>query len=138
MKKAYLIVFSIIIIGIGFQSCSKDDDLFGDGDMRDQFIGEWSVTDVCSKQSYRSIIRYASDNSSEVIINNFANLLLPAKAVIAGNSIVVERQEIGNGYTVSGYGKMSLNGEVISWTSHNFETSGESTECTATYNVIDD
>lgn len=133
MKRVYLILISFALIGTGFQSCSKDDDLFDDGDARDIFLGSWSVVDECTKQSYRSTISYDPSNSAQVLISNYANLNKAAKAVVAGNSIVIESQDIGNGYTVSGYGKLSLNGEIINWTSHNFETTGDLTECTATY-----
>lgn len=136
MNRVSLVLISIILIGIGFQSCTKEDDLFDDGDARDIFLGSWSVNDECTKQSYRSNISYDPSNSAQVLISNYANLNQTAKAVIAGNSIVIESQDIGNDYTVSGYGKLSLNGEIINWTSHNFETTGDLTECTATYTKV--
>lgn len=137
MKKIYLILVSLIVVGLSFQSCSEDDDLLADGDVRDMFIGEWAVSDVCSKQSYRSTISYDPTNTTQVLISNFANLNETAKAIVAGLSIVVDSQDLGNGYTVSGYGKLSLNGEVITWTSHHFETSGDITECSANYSILE-
>lgn len=131
MKKVYLFLLVYIAIGLSFHSCTKEDNLLDDGDARDTFVGEWSVTDACSKQIYRSSITFDPSNSSQVTISNYANLGQSAQAVIAGNSIYIESQDIGNGYTASGNGR--LTGEIISWTSHNFDTSGDATECTATY-----
>lgn len=134
MKKIYFIWIPILILSIGFHSCTQEDDILGDGDARDAFIGEWSVTDACNKQTYRSVISIDENNSSHVRISNFANLGKSAEAIIAGSSIYIESQEIGNGYTVSGNGR--INGEIISWTSHSFETDGSFTDCTATYSII--
>jgi len=134
MKKVYLFLFAFILIGLSFHSCTKEDDLLNDGDTRDAFVGEWSASDVCSKQIYRSSITLDPSNSSQVTIVNYANLGRSAQAVIAGNSIYIESQDIGNGYTASGNGR--LTGEIIIWTSHNFETSGDATECSATYTQV--
>jgi len=134
MKKIFLMLFSLIVIGFAFQSCTKEDDMLNDGDARDSFVGEWSVNDACSKQTYRSSISLDTDNSAQVIISNYANLGKTAKAVIAGNSIYIENQDIGNGYTANGNGR--INGEIISWTSHNYETQGDAYDCTATYSLV--
>jgi len=131
MKKIMVILGIIISSAILWQSCTKDDSIIGDADARDAFIGNWSVTDVCSKQTYGVNITANPNNSAEVIIENFANLGNSATALIAGNSIYVESQEIGNGYTVNGNGK--LTGELIAWSAYNFESEGESNECTATF-----
>lgn len=131
MKRIYFILVSIIILGISFQSCTKEDDLLNDGDARDVFVGEWSVTDNCNKQTFRSTVSLDANNTTQVIITNYANLGKSAEAVVAGNSIYIESQDIGNGYTATGNGR--LNGDIISWSNHNFETTGNSTVCSATY-----
>ena len=131
MKKL-VIILGILISGmLLWQSCTKDSSLTGDIDAREAFVGNWSVTDVCSKQTYGVNIQLNANNSAEVIIENFANLGQSATAVIADNSIYVEKQDVGNGYSVSGNGLLS--GEVIAWPAYNFETDGESTECSATF-----
>lgn len=127
----------IIILGILFtsvlimQSCTKDNDLLDDGDIRESFMGNWSATDNCTKQTYGVEIDIDNSNSSQVIIENFANLGQDAKAVIAGSSIYVENQDIGGGYKVSGNGK--LTGSIIIWSMYSFESSAESRDCSATF-----
>lgn len=135
MKRVYITLISIILFGLNFQSCTKEDDILDDGEARDAFIGEWSVKDACGKQTYRSTISADEENTSRVVISNYANLGISANAVIAGSSIYIESQEIENEYRVSGNGR--LHGEIITWTSHNFETTGNLNECTATYTLIE-
>lgn len=114
-----------------FQSCTKENDLLDDGDIREEFTGDWTAIDNCSKQTYGINITIDDDNSSQVIINNYANLGYSAEAVIAGNSIYVGNQEIGGGYSISGNGK--LTGSIISWSSYNFVTEGDANQCICTY-----
>jgi len=130
--RSIIIVFALLMSSsLVWQSCSKEGDLFGDGDSRESFVGNWSVSDQCSKQSYGVDIKLSESNSSEVIIVNFANVGRSADAIIAGSSITVEKQDVGGGYTVDGYGK--INGSTIVWSSYNFETEANATKCTATF-----
>lgn len=129
-----LLLLAMGILAIS-NSCTKEEDTITDVDPREAFVGDWSVTDACSRQTYRSAISLDTENSSQVLINNYANLGRSAEAVVAGSSIIIGSQEIGNGFTASGSGRK--NGEIISWTDHNFETSGNITECTATYTRVE-
>ncbi|NOR86616.1 MAG: hypothetical protein GQ527_03310 [Bacteroidales bacterium] len=131
MKKLITILGILFSSSLLWQSCTAEDDLLDDGDIRESYVGEWVVNDQCSKQTYRVELSIDGNNSSQVIIENYANLGLDAKAVIGGTSIYVESQDIGNGYTVNGNGK--LTGTIISWTTYNYQTSAELVECTATF-----
>lgn len=131
MKKIAFIfsfVFASIIV---FHSCTKENDLLNDGDARESFVGSWGANDHCSKQAYGVNISLDADNSSQVLISNFANTGHTAIGVVAGGSIYVESQDIGGGYTVNGNG--ILTGEIISWTTYNFETAGDLYECTCIF-----
>ena len=131
MKKILLIIGILLSSALLWQSCTKEGDPTDEENTRTLFVGNWTVTDQCSKQTYSVNISFDDDNSSQVIISNYANLGNSAKAVVAGSNIQVESQDIGNGYSVSGSGQ--LNGEIISWSSYNFETDSDLTECTATF-----
>jgi hypothetical protein len=131
MKKIFLIIGFLVSSALLWQSCTKEGDPTDEGDTREAFIGNWAVNDQCSKQTYGVSISLDGGNSSQVIIANYANLGNSAKAIVAGSNIQVESQDIGNGYSVSGNG--TLNGEIISWSSYNFETDSDQTECTATF-----
>ncbi len=131
MKKMILIIGIFIGAMLLWQSCTKEDSIIDDGDSRELFVGSWTVNDQCSKQTYGSNITIDESNSIQVIISNYANLGKSATAIIAGNNIHVETQNVGNGYSVGGSGK--LNGSVIAWSSYYFETESDLTECTATF-----
>jgi|GEM_PF-3805516 hypothetical protein len=124
----FLLMVSTILL---FNSCTKEGDIFDDVDSRDAFTGEWIASDQCSKQTYRVNVTLDAANSTQVIISNFANLGYSATAVVAGNSIYVSNQSVGGGYSVNGSGIIS--GSVISWTTYNFESDGESTSCICTF-----
>jgi len=131
MKKIILILAVTIGSAFVWQSCTKDGDLIGGGDTRESYIGVWSVSDQCSKQTYAVDIKEDEQNTTQVIIVNFANYGKPVTAVVADNTIYVGKQDIGNDTFVSGNGK--LNGAMISWSSYNIETEGDLEECTATF-----
>jgi len=131
MKKVILIIGILVGSACFWQSCTKDDSILIDGDSRESFVSAWTAVDQCSKQTYGVDIKIDESNSTQVIIVNFANLGRPATGIIAGNNIYVEKQNIGNGYSAEGNGK--LNGSVITWLSYNYETESELVECTATY-----
>ena len=129
MKKL-IIIFALLLSGsLIWQSCSKDSDLLG-GDSRESFVGKWTVTDQCTKQTYGVDIKLNENNSTEVIIVNFVNLGKAVNAIVAGSTITVENQSDGE-YTVSGQGK--LNGSVISWSSYDFDSESETIKCTAVF-----
>ena len=130
MKKI-IIIFALFLSGsLIWQSCSKDSDLLSGGDLRESFVGNWSVTDQCSKQTYGVDITLNENNSTEVIIMNFANLGKAVNAIVGGSNITVAKQSTGE-YTVSGQGK--LNGSVISWSTYDFESEAEATKCSAVF-----
>lgn len=131
MKKTGIIISAILTLVMVLSSCTEENDLLNDGESRDAFLGSWSVSDACSKQSYGVNISADPSNFSVVQISNFANLGRTASGVIAGTSIIVESQDVGNGYSVSGSGR--LNGSIISWSTYNYADSGNSYDCTATF-----
>ena len=131
MKKIIIILGIFVGSALLWQSCTKEDSILVDGDSRESFIGTWTANDGCSKIGYGVDIKLDEDNSTQVIIVNFARLGKSATAVIAGNNIYVENQEVGSGYRVRGNGK--LNGSIITWSTYSYEDDAEVHECTATY-----
>jgi hypothetical protein len=134
MKPQFTLFFALILI-IAIPSCTPEDDIYPDTDSREDFIGEWTVSDACSKQTYRSTISLDSENSSQVLIENFANLNITVNAVVAGNSIYLsDEQTLQSIYLVSGNGILSKN--LITWEKHNYETTGDAFSCTAIYTKL--
>jgi hypothetical protein len=93
----------IAIFTLSISSCT-DDDLMEEDDYIQQYVGTWSVNDQPARINYDVTIIAKPSNSSEIIMTNFANLGTSASALVIGNSLVIELQDLGSEYTVSGSG----------------------------------
>jgi len=108
MKKIVYLFGSIILFSLmsGCEDTNPTDLL----DARDAFLGTWTVSESCAKDSYSVTIVKDQSNSSQVIIQNFyhiVNCSNPPYAIIAGSSIVIPTQSIcGDAFEVSGTGKL--------------------------------
>ncbi len=110
------------LTGIFLTACEPvEDDTTGD-DPRDQFVGVWQFAESKSTdgQSYIVTISKDAGNSSQVILENFGNPGLQEVIVtgtVTTNQIVVSTQNLSNGWTVEGSGKMTNVGKTsMSWT----------------------
>jgi len=102
-----LIVFGLFIM----QSCAvtSDDD---EGDDIEKYIGTWHVTDNAARINYNVTITANPSNSAEILLNNFADLNSSAVGLVVGNSVVLDSQSLGSGYSVSGSGSYVNNGKL--------------------------
>lgn len=128
---AFLLIF-FIFSGI---SCNPvDDDNVEPDDPRDVFIGSWNVNETCSKSNYTVVISKDPYNTSQVLLNNFANPNMgdPAVGIVTKNKITLDpSQKIGNNWTVSGTGNY-INKNLIEW-SFSLEIAGTQESCVADY-----
>jgi len=114
-------------------SCVADetDDLV---DARDQFLGNWNVSESCSKDAYSVSITKDPSNSSQVLIQNFwntGNCSNYPYAIVAGNSLFIPKQDIcDNAFEVDGNGSMSK--ETITW-DYSVNDGADLFNCVATY-----
>ncbi|MDY0101798.1 MAG: hypothetical protein RBS07_02610 [Lentimicrobium sp.] len=96
-------------------SCLPDEDLNPDnGDIREKFIGTWRfietpVTRGVDAVSYTVTIIYDQDNSSQVLLKNFAQVggQYSAYGIVTNDRITIPSQEVAQGFTVSGTGTFS-------------------------------
>ena len=82
-----------------------------------KFLGEWNVNESCRKLNYIVDIQQDPGNSAQVLIYNYGNPgpgYDPAVGLVVSNTIQVQPQTIGEGWTVSGNGTYMTNG-TISW-----------------------
>jgi len=75
----------------------------GTGD-RDKFFGTWSVSDQPARLNYQVTIKKSVTSSDQVILQNFADLGNNAVGLVVGNSIVIDTQDLGGGYSTEGSG----------------------------------
>jgi len=100
------ILLPLIILASLFimQSCAAIDDADG-ADDKEKYYGTWSVSDQASRLNYSVTITANPSNSSEILLNNFADLNSSAIGLIVNNNVVIDNQPLGDGYTVVGTGK---------------------------------
>ena len=125
MKKAFLFfIFLAAVTSYLFVGCELPaDDTSGD-DPRDAYVGEWQFYESFAKstenQSYLVTITKDPDNSSQVILGNFANSgsnSISAKGLVTSTQIVVSSQKMSNNMIVDGNGKFTdKNKTIMDWT----------------------
>lgn len=134
MKKTVTSLAFLLILGMtGFQGCVIDDPNT-DPDSREKFLGQWKVSEDCSRGNYIATIKPDPGDDSQVLIVNFGNPgpgYDDAVGTVIGNSISVSVQNIGEGWTVSGYGTY-VTGGAISWT-YTLVITGYSETCSANF-----
>ncbi len=100
-----LLGFSIFLMVIGFSACAPDSNIPPDGvDPIDKFLGTWNVSDNATKINYEVTIERSTSNTTLVILSNFAGSGDVAVGLVAGNSIVLNYQQIGQNWFVIGNG----------------------------------
>ena len=102
-----LVLFAFLTIVL---SCTDEFDPNDLTDARDAFLGTWSVSESCAKDTYSVTIIKDPSNSSQIIIQNFwhiTNCSDPPYAIIAGSNLVMPTQDIcSESFEVNGSGKI--------------------------------
>ena len=130
------ILISLASASLFFIGCEAVDDTIGD-DVRDPYVGEWMFLESfksTESQSYMVTISKDPNNSSQVILENFANAGpgITVTGIATSTQIVVSSQIISNGWTVNGSGITDNEDKTImSWTL-SVEAGGTKEDYTAT------
>jgi len=102
MKK---IAFFSLLLMLLVSACALDEEILPDGeDARDVYTGTWSVSDNALKINYVVSISKSSSNSSEVLLSNFAGSGDEAVGIVAGKTLSISSQTIGDSWMVDGTG----------------------------------
>lgn len=106
-------------------------------EIRAKFKGSWSAGDGCSITGSNAYVVNVSSGTSilEVKITNVWNAFANSvNATVNGNTISIPNQEPDNdGYTVSGQGTISADGQSITWSYTISDGLGLSDVCTSTW-----
>jgi hypothetical protein len=133
IKSTFITSFFILVVLI--TGCMTDQNSNTDtGDPRDKFLGDWKVTETCSRMNYNVTISDDPQNSTQVLIENFGNPgagYSPAVALVTGSTIYISSQTIGEGWSVSGSGTINDVGRV-NW-NYTLVINGNTETCTAFY-----
>jgi hypothetical protein len=110
LKPFTLIAAAILLL---VSSCILDEDVDPNPtDPIEKFLGTWSASDNELKLNYEVQISRDPNNSTMVLISNFADSGSAAKALAVGGSLVIESQTIGNNWLVSGTGTYRNTGRI--------------------------
>ncbi len=86
-----------------FQACAVEDDN-NPTDPIDKFLGTWNVNDQPARINYTVTIVRNPSQSANVLLNNFADMGESADGLVVGNTIVIDKQNIGNDFLCNGTG----------------------------------
>jgi hypothetical protein len=129
-----LLVLFVIFLILGACVDSDDTTPSPTPDVRDKFVGNWSVNNEnCGKNKYLVTISKDPDMAERVLIFNFgfSNSGEPDTAIISGNTITLYPQFNSEGWEIKGSGNYNNSGD-INW-SYSLLISGTLENCTATY-----
>ena len=98
---ALLLLFSVGFIGCGTTTTDDDDPV-------EKYLGTWQVSDQPARLNYEVKIDRNPSNTAEVLLRNFADFGGTATGLVVGNSIVIDKQSVGDEYKVEGTGVISI------------------------------
>ena len=93
----------LLVVVFLFQSCAIEDDS-DYSDPREKFVGIWNVSDLPGRINYIVNISKNPAQSSNVLLNNFADMGGSANGLVVGNRIIIDKQPIGNDFLSNGTG----------------------------------
>lgn len=97
------IIYFIGILFI-FQACTIEGDDPDYTDTRDKFLGTWNVSDQPGRINYVVSIVKNPAQSTQVTLNNFADMGGSAIGLVVGNRIIIDKQNIGDDFLSNGTG----------------------------------
>jgi len=104
VNNCFKFIFAVLLFLIA--SCGVDD-IDGNQDNDDKvekFLGTWNVSDQPARLNYIVAIERSPLYSDRVLLDNFADLGNKAIGLVVDNTIVIDQQDIGNGFTTEGSG----------------------------------
>jgi len=133
--KTKFLAYLIIFVPFFLISCTEEEDIINPSDARSAYIGNWDVSESCSKDSYSVQIVADPNNDDRVLIKNFWHIgssESPPYAVIDGDIITIPSQSILNDGSLEVHGNGTLNKEKITWY-YEINDGADLSKCSATY-----
>ena len=130
---------SFIMLGLSLSlmliSCETGDDNNPSPvpDVRDKFVGNWSVDETCTKSNYEAQIDKDLSNTAQVLVYNFADSKAsePDTGLVLGSKVVIYAQYNSEGWFIEGSGDYQEDGALL-W-NFTLVISGYEESCTATF-----
>jgi hypothetical protein len=116
MMKTRILLTMLSLMVLIMPACLPTDDVDPDNPV-EKFLGVWKVNETCSRMNYDVEILQDPGNSAQILIYNFGNPgsgYDPAVGLVVSNTIIIQPQNIGEGWSVSGNGTYKTDG-TVSW-----------------------
>ncbi len=112
MRIRPIILFLLISLMTFHFSCTTED--LGDpGDDVSKFLGTWSVNDQSARINYHVKIERDPVYKDQVYLQNFADAGGSAVGRVIGNTIVIDKQAVGNDYNAEGSGQYEKSDRLV-------------------------
>jgi len=109
--KLKFILFTFFLGLLLISSCT--DSTEDPGDNIQKYTGEWNVNDESARINYKVIISANPSNSTEILMQNFADLGGSAVALVIGNNLALDTQPLGSDYTIIGSGSYINSNKLV-------------------------
>lgn len=103
LKKRAVKAMLFLAFLLAFQSCAVENEN-NPADPIDKFLGTWNVSDQPGRINYTVTIVRNPSQSVNVLLNNFADMGESANGLVVGNTIVIDKQDVGNDFLCNGTG----------------------------------
>ncbi len=104
VNNGFKFIFPVLLFLIA--SCGVND-IDGNQDNDNQvemFLGTWNVSDQPARLNYIVTIQRSPLYADRVLMENFGDLGSNTFGLVVNNTIVIDQQDIGNGFTTEGSG----------------------------------
>jgi len=104
VDNSFKFIFAVLLFLIASCGVNDIDGNQDNDDKVEKFLGTWNVSDQPARLNYIVAIERSPLYSDRVLLDNFADLGNKAIGLVVDNTIVIDQQDIGIGFTTEGSG----------------------------------
>ena len=113
MNSTVLRLLSLVLFLSLFISCQTDPIDYPSSDDVEKFLGSWNVNDQSARLNYQVTIVRDPVYEDQVYLQNFADAGGNAVGRVIGNTIVINKQAVGNDYNAEGSGQYEKSDRLV-------------------------
>ena len=113
MNSTVLRLLSLVLFLSLFISCQTDPIDYPSSDDVEKFLGSWNVNDQSARLNYQVTIVRDPVYEDQVYLQNFADAGGSAVGRVIGNTIVIDKQAVGNDYNAEGSGHYEKSDRLV-------------------------
>jgi len=113
VDNSFKFIFAVLLFLIASCGVNDIDGNQDNDDKVEKFLGTWNVSDQPTRLNYIVAIERSPLYSDRVLLDNFADLGNKAIGLVVDNTIVIDQQDIGNGFTTEGSGNYISENKLV-------------------------